>query len=66
MNQELTIDHAKAHALAIAANDEDIDRAVSAGRLTPLEGTTRKLDDAPRIHALVEKAIADFLARDYH
>jgi putative NIF3 family GTP cyclohydrolase 1 type 2 len=58
------LDEDKAHALALAANDEAIDEAVRAGRLTPHEGIARKFDDTARIRALVDDAIAAFHARD--
>ncbi len=63
MQTEITIDEAKAHALALAANDEGIDKAVRDGRLTPEEGMALKFDDTPRIRVLVEKAIARFCER---
>ena len=57
------VDEAKAHALALAANDEAIDQAVRDGRLTPAEGMALKFDDSPRVIALVDKAIADYYER---
>lgn len=63
MDQEIYIDYDKAHALALAANDEAIDDAVRAGILTPEEGLARKFDDTGRIRAMVETAIAVYLAK---
>lgn len=63
MDEELFVDRKTAHALALAANDDAIDEAVRAGILTPEEGMAQKFDDTGRIHALVEKAIENFLAR---
>lgn len=61
--QENIIDEPKAHALALAANDELIDQAVRDGRLTPREGAALKFDDMARIRAIVDDAIAAYYAR---
>ena len=61
--QHKTLDEPKAHALALAANDELIEQAVRDGRLTPQQGAALKFDDTARIRALIDAAIATFYSR---